>query len=33
MLVCSFAGMTGFGWNHEWDMSNILLGKLQNLDN
>lgn len=21
-----FAGMTGFGWNHEWDMSNILLG-------
>jgi hypothetical protein len=29
MLVCSFAGMTGFGWNHEWDMSNILLGKLQ----
>jgi hypothetical protein len=25
--ICDISqGMTGFGWNHEWDMANILLG-------
>lgn len=25
--ICDITkGMTGFGWNHEWDMANILLG-------